>query len=255
MSRAKRCFCLAIVCSLWLHPENCLSQGRLTLDEVSITLEKNAITEHEPVILDVRIQSPLSSSLDFDPGYNWENIKIKVIDPDGRVWHRPSQESREGMRFSNAVHVDAGATATFSLVASDWFSFDKHGIYRIEVGLRPASSSVNSDLSLQVLPRDEVALKAACSALLDRVNNSQSFSASLVAARALADVNDSAAVPYLLAAVKRREFASTMINALGRLNSQDAINALIQASKSDDAETSSRARVALSTLQRAKERQ
>jgi hypothetical protein len=253
MSGAKRSFCWIMFVVFWFYGERCLSQSRLTPGQVSIALEKSSITEHEPVILNIKIQNPSSTRLTFDPGYDWENIEIKVVDPDGHLWTRPPQGMQEGMRFSNAVHVDPGSTTVLSVVVSDWFAFDKAGLYEIEAGMRSPASSVNPELSLVVEPRNEDVLKTTCSELLERANNSPTFSASLVAAKALSDVNDSAAVPYLLASMKKREFVSLMINALARLNSQDAVNALTEASRSNDPETRNRARAALSSLRRTKE--
>jgi hypothetical protein len=159
------------------------------------------------------------------------------------------------MKFSKAVHVDAGAASTISVVASDWFSFEEQGLYQIEVTLRGSpQAGVSAKLLLQVGQKNEDALKAACSALLARVNNSRSFSSSLVAAKALSDINDSAVVPYLAAAMKKREFVSLMIGALARLNTEDAVNALIEASKSHDPETRGQARSALVSLGHANER-
>lgn len=153
------------------------------------------------------------------------------------------------MKFSKAVHVDAGARETISLVASDWFNFEEDGIYQLEVALRGSlAAGVTANLALQVEPRNEEALKATCSSLLSRVNDSQSLSASLVAVKALSGINDPLAVAYLAEAMKRREFVALVIGALARLNTQEAVNALIAASRSPDPETSSQARSALASL-------
>jgi hypothetical protein len=178
MLQAKRqLFQIVAVVSLFLGV-GAIAQISLTPDEVNIALEKGIITEHEPVILDIRFQSPPSTSLDFDPGYDWRNVRVKVVDPSGHAWERPPEVPQEGMKFSNAVHVDAGTERTISLVADEWFSFGQQGLYQIDVVLRDLPSRVSAKLLLQVEPRDEDALKAACSGLLARANNSESFSAS-----------------------------------------------------------------------------
>jgi len=239
-----------IIVSLSFFPgARTFAQNSPTSPEVSISLEKDTITEHEPVIVDIGIQSPPSTSLDFDPGYDWENVEIKVADPHGHIWTRPRRVPQEGMKFSKAVHVDAGARETISLVASDWFNLEEDGIYQLEVALRGSlAAGVTAILALRVEPRNEEALKATCSSLLSRVNDSQSFSASLVAAKALSGINDPLAVPYLAEAMKRREFVALVIGALARLNTQEAVDALIAASRSPDPETSSQARSALASL-------
>ena len=223
-------------------------------DEANIALEKSIVTEHEPVILDIRFQSPPSTSLDFDPGYDWRNVWVKVVDPSGHAWERSPEVPQEGMKFSNAVHVDAGTERTISVVADEWFSFGEQGLYQIDVVLRGFPSRVSAKLSLRVEPRDNDALKAACSGLLARVNGSESFASSLVAAKALSIVKDPVAIPYLAEAMKRREFVSLMIGALAQLKTNDAVDALIEASKSSDPETRGMALSALVSLHRVNER-
>lgn len=61
----------------------------------------------------------LSAEVNFDPGYDWENVQLKVVGPDGRSQERSPGPLREGMRFSNSVHVPAGATETVSLLANE----------------------------------------------------------------------------------------------------------------------------------------
>lgn len=248
MSIRKRRLSQAAGCVFLLLAANVAAQEP-ALSEASVALEKTVISAGEPVILDIAVQNPSATALDVDPGYDWENVEIKVVDPDGRSWTRPPAAPRQGMKFSNAVHLDAGAATTIWVVANDWFKFDEPGAYQIEVVLRGTlRSGATAHLSLRVQQKNPDALKAACSALLERVSNSQTSSESLVAAKALSDVNDSVVVPYLAAALKRREFVPQMISALARLNTDEALNALAEASKSHDPETSSQARAALSAL-------
>lgn len=99
----------------------------------------------------------------------------------------------------------------------------------------PSESSVPSArLRLRVKQRDEGALKTTCSDLVFRINSSNSFRPSLVAAKALSGISDPVAVPYIVAAMKKHEFVSLMTGALARLNTGDP-------------ETSNRGRRALSS--------
>lgn len=218
---------------------------------VGIALEKATISEHEPVILDIKIQSPPSTEVNFDPGYDWENVQIKVVDPNGRSQERSREPLREGMRFGNSVHIPAGTTETVSLLVNDWFSFKEQGFYQIDLVLRGIPSepfAPSARLRLHVEQRDEGMLKTTCSDLLVRINSSNSFRSSLVAAKALSAIDDPLAVPYIVAAMKRREFVSLMTGALARLNTRASVDALVDASKSQDPETSNLARSALASL-------
>jgi len=86
-----------IIVSLSFFPgARSFAQNSLTSPEVSISLEKDTITEHEPVIVDIGIQSPPSTSLDFDPGYDWENVEINIADPHGHMGRAPVGHLRKG---------------------------------------------------------------------------------------------------------------------------------------------------------------
>jgi hypothetical protein len=229
-------------------------QAQEALPRTSITpsLEKEVITQHEPTIVDIVFDNPSQESVDLNIGYDSEEVDLKVLDPDGKVFGKPHSAPKEGMRFSGAVHIAPGSASVESVVLNDWFHFDKVGTYRIEVNLsfaRQFSSGVTADthttLGLTVLPRDEPSLVQACARLLARVQDSPSYARAFTAARALAEVDDPSAVPYLVEAMKRKEFTALMITALAHLKTQSAVEALISASQSSDSETSSLARAAL----------
>jgi hypothetical protein len=235
---------LTLLCCSW-------AQNDIAPAEVSIALEKATITKPEPVILNIRIRNPYSKEVNFDPGYDWEDIEIKVVGPDGHPYERLREPLQEGMKFSNAVRIPAASVATVSLLASEWFNFREEGVYEMDVVLRklPSKPSArNFIVRLKIEPRDEGALRAACSDLLANVNNAHSFASSLVAAKALSGINDPVAVPYLAAAMKKPEFMSLMIGALARLNTKASVDALIDASKSQDPEMSNLALSALASL-------
>jgi hypothetical protein len=219
---------------------------------IAAALEKTPISAGEPVLVDIRIHAPRSSGADFDPGYDSDNIELKVVGPDGRSVARPPVARHEGMKFSEAVHVDAGKQSVFSFLASEWFSFERPGHYVIEVGLRSFHDGplmLSTSLQLDVLSRDVVAMRRTCSSLLDRVNDPRDFATSLVAARALSSIKDEIAIPYISAAIKRREFASLMIDALAKSKTKEALQALKTASETGDPETMSLAHLALRGLE------
>jgi hypothetical protein len=236
-----------------------LAEDALVPTTVKVSLEKAVITQHEPTIIDVVIVSSSSSStgVHFDPGYDNERIDVRVVDPGGQILLKP-HIVRQGMRFSNSIHIEAGRTAVVSVVLNDWFSFDQVGNYVIEVTLLSTKESagegvghIDRRLALAVLPRNEAALDSECSSLLTRIKDSQSYVEQLVAAKGLSSVNDPNAVPFLLEAMKRKEFASLMIAALARIKTGDAVGALAVAEKSDDPDTSALARSALLSLRQA----
>jgi len=245
--------CIVALAGVALCQSPTLANTGVSSTTVRIVLEQNIISAGEPVLVDVKIHAPASSSIDFDPGYDDNNVDLSVIDPIGRVFARQHVTHREGMRFSEAVHVKPGEESVFTLLANDGFSFNEPGHYVVDVLLRGThggTGAIRASLPLQVRERDASALRQTCTALLDRITDSKSFTASLIAARALSSVKDQVAVPYISAAVKRREFASLMIDALARARTEEALEALKVASESNDSETSSLARAALVALKK-----
>jgi hypothetical protein len=159
------------------------------------------------------------------------------------------------LKFREAVRAAPGAAAVSSIVLNDWFDFDKVGVYRIDLSVSPLSDSPRADmqvpdtpLTLTVLPRDEASLASACGDLVIRLRDSKSVEVHRTAAKALAKVDDPAAVPFLAEALKQRDFRPLIIEALVHLNTPDAVKALVSASRSGDDETSRLARAALMGL-------
>lgn len=247
---------LFIAVYVLLASQNLWTQGTPT-PTLTVALEKDAITQHEPVIVDFSLKNPTSKEVDFELGYEHEKVKVEVIDPDGQVWPRPRPIPHEGIVFRQGVQAPAGTTRVSSVLLNNWFNFDKLGQYQINIAVPPSRNSLAGDIDLKgvslflaVLPRHEDSLKSACADLVIRVNSKSAADAN-VAADALSKINDPVAVPFLAKAMKRKWFTSMMIAALARLNTPDAINALISASRSGDPETSALAGAALVALEKA----
>ena len=237
---------------------------------VTVTLEKNTITQHEPVIMRFTFLNPSSQDIAVDLGYDFEEVDVKVTDTDGRVWRRPHLTAREVrerisqglfvppgsiLTFPAVIYAAPGATGVTSIVLNDWVDFDKVGIYRITVAASRLSTSPpgsieikETSLMLTVIPRNEVSLATACAGLITRLMDWKSAEDSETAAKALSKVNDPVAVPFLAQALKQKSFATMMVAALARLNTPDAVIALESASRSSDKETRDAARNALTVL-------
>jgi hypothetical protein len=229
---------------------------------VVAALEKQVVTQHEPVILVFELTNPSAGEADLDLGFGFKNVEVKLTDPAGRTWPKPPlfpPKENEALVFMEGIRAAPRTTGDAYLLLDEWFNFEKVGRYRIEVAVSPSSASASRGLrlpdtvlNLSVLPRQEAALRAACGTLAVRVRESKSYERAEIAAKALAKVEDPAAVPYLAEALSVKPFASIMISALARLNTPDAINALVAASQSSDPETSSLARATLAALKREK---
>jgi hypothetical protein len=224
----------------------------------AISLEKSLITQHEPALLELRFENLSERGTVVSLGENDEKLELRVVDPEGHAFRKSRPEVRHGFASPDAFSVAGGKMSVGYVPLTDWFDFEKIGTYQIEVSLSPSSlekerfsydiRSSPTSLSLTVLPRDERALESICADLLGRTQALHSAGAALSAARALSKVNDPVAVPFLASAMKGNEFKGLMIDALARLKTKEALDALIAASRLDDPETKTLARGALASL-------
>jgi hypothetical protein len=265
MLRTARYTTLAILAGTCLLPPLSAAQAqdqpvRLT---AAISLEKKVVTQHEPVIIDIAFDNPSLRGTVVNLGRGDGKLDVKVVGPGEEVARKPRPTLNEGWGSADIFYIAAASSSTGAVALNLWFDFDKTGAYRIDVTVSPNSSpkepfsytilNNSASLELTVLPEDRPSLESACTDLIKRVEGSNSASTAIVAAEALSRIDDPAVVPYLAEAMKRREFTSLMIAALARLNTDDAVNALVLASRSSDPETRTLAHSALVGLGKAKE--
>ncbi|MCU1263757.1 MAG: hypothetical protein JWM21_75 [Acidobacteria bacterium] len=102
-----------------------------------------------------------------------------------------------------------------------------------------------------VEPRDTRQLNEACADLETQVINARGFSEALDPALALSYVNDSVAIPYLEGLISSRQLVDGYaITGLERIGTDDAIEALRLAAKSENKNTAVLANQALARLAR-----
>jgi hypothetical protein len=255
-SMLRQMFVATLVCEcLLLGTQSSQAQSASVSVATTVSLEKSSVTQHEPVLLELTFENPSEQEVVISLGDDDEKIELKVTDPEGRVFRRPRPVVRQGFGPSDAFYVAAGKSSVGYVALTEWFDFGELGIYQIEANLSSSPSSKEGfsysiqgnygTLRLRVLPRDETSLEAACADLLNRTQDLHSSSGALTAAKGLSRVNDPIAVPFLVAAMKATEFKGLMIDALARLKTRGAVDALLVASRSGDAETRDLARSAL----------
>jgi hypothetical protein len=220
----------------------------------AISLQKNFVSQHEPVIIEMSFENLSPRGIVVNLGSQDEKVRIRVVGPDGRILRRPHLV-HNGWESADVFYVAGSATTIGSVVLSEWFNFEKTGKYRIEVEVAPHSYSQEpfsyhlqnsqATLTLTVLPRDEASLRSACAHLLAGMRDMPTSPITLTAAQALSRVNDPVAVPFLAEGMKAKGFERLMIDALVRLGTEDAINAIVAASHSSDPETRTLASAAL----------
>ena len=243
---------------LLFAPRPALEQDAPVRLTATMLLEKRVVTLHEPVLIDLAFENPSDRGVVVNLGDQDEKLDVKILEPDGKMIEKPKSALRNGWASPDVFDIPQGVESVASIALGEWFTFGKVGSYRIDVTVSPVSSlrepfsytilNNSAVLDLTVLPRDEQSLERACAGLLARAQHLQSPSKAVAAAKALSRVNDPVAVPFLVEAMKEREFKGLMIDALARLRTNSAIDALISASQSSDQETKGLARSALAGI-------
>lgn len=217
---------------------------------VSYRLEKHAITQGEPVLVNVSLRNTSPQPLNVDFGGNGnENIRISIIKPDGQRVQRLPVGRREGITFSGQVHLEPKQSYAETLVLNEWFEFDKIGSYLIEMGLM-SSRTPATTLRLDVQEGDRVKLATVCTELLSRIQTNASAQDSLAATQALSYIRDPVAVPSWKALLNRPDFNMTAISNLAAIGDATAADALLSKLNVGDQGTRSSIRSALKTIAR-----
>ena len=233
-----------------------LTEAQVQLSVV-MSLDKAVVTQHEPVFLRIAIENSSQQGVVINLGHQDEKLDIRVTNPLGSTELRP-RPVKAGWSSPDVLDAPPSGSSAAEVPLNSWFAFHMLGHYRIDLALHPDSLPEepflytlvgnSAVLDLTVLPRDPASLESACASLVETIRNAGSASATAAAANALSAIDDPAAVPFAVQALKKPEFAALMIGALARLRTDEAVRALVSASKSGDRETSSLARSALAAL-------
>ena len=192
---------------------------------------------HEPVVVrfDVFNEStqPITLRLGID---RKENFSLVIRGPDGSEHERPPLPRREGVVRRGDVDLGPGERLRHQLLLDEWASFTAPGKYELAVRLlTPIELSSGAKFvsepyhtSFEVLPRDELHLKAACERFVQQIESTNNVSEMLDAALALAHVDDPIVVPYLEKALRSGKFVEgPVIEGLTRVGNEDAAQILI----------------------------
>ena len=184
-----------------------------------------------------------------------ENFKITLTTPTGKKIHL-TQVRKSGMTRTPDVTIATGENYHQTLVLNEWYDFKQVGFYQIDVELaKPALSNgavvagqEPFNLTLNVDPRDEIALANRCGSLAADIIAFPPYEVAAERALALSYVNDPVAVPYLKRILLANKLVEPIaIRGLERIATPDAVQALGSALTMDY--TSALARAALSKIE------
>ncbi len=217
---------------------------------VSSTLAPAQITLHEPVIMAVQITSRATQQICIDMGWKFvAAFLIRVVTPDGKQIDLSTQVHRQGIlgRAPGVARcLNPNEKFTQRIILNEWYTFDVPGNYQITTTtglpvLIPGSDTTSEDrakaekreaqLNLKILPRDEVALKNRCEALMNRFQERSWITPEQYhAADELSYIGDPIAIPYLSKLAEAH--VSLAVDGLARIGTDEAWEAMIAPAKS-----------------------
>jgi hypothetical protein len=182
--------------------------------KVSFSLEKEAITLHEPVLVRLRADNSSERPLRLDMGFDRVgNLRFFIARPGERPVEI-TPRLHPGIVRAGLVTVAPGGSYTLDILLNELYTFSAKGSYIIQVSLTThgtaapegqATAYKSQKMYLRVLPRNPPQLRQACEGLMGKIMSS-SAEASMESTKALSYVNDLVAVPYLEQAATRGPF-------------------------------------------------
>lgn len=212
-------------------PATCRAQSTPV---VSWQILDQRVTLHEPVILKLTVQNYSREPAIIDLGASLvAGIAITITTPAGSSFHPGINVS--GLHPSGRVSIDPGATYSRVYSIDEWYEFESTGIFGIGVsltspivvGAEHITPEPPTFYTITIVPRDVPALRKRCEALASQADGAEpGSSVEEEAVRILSAINDPVAVPYLTRLGSRTTVQVSVITAIGRFSTVDAIAAL-----------------------------
>jgi len=210
------------------------------------------ITLHEPVAIDVLITNIVSDEITCDFGFDGNGaFNFSVLTPDWKIML--PERLREEIGEGGVRHLKPGDQYSKRILLNHWFQFESPGAYRISVAMElpiiigksavghigptdeNGHQSEEAVFDLTILSRNEVVLKERCDDLLQKIQEiGESTTEKLPLVEELSYIKDPIAIPYLAMLLKSKVFAANGLYALQRIGTDEAIEAMIPATQSED---------------------
>jgi hypothetical protein len=226
---------------------------------LSFDFPEQRLTLHEPVILTFKVTNNAPGAIKLFLGEDRKaGFSFTLMKPDGTTVKLPPYRP-EGLSVSGDLSVQPGESYFQNLLLNEWYDFASLGTYELDARLvQPilADSGVsyggNAGLSarIEITPRDELTLSKTCDNLASAVEGATSASQEAVeSALALSYIRDPIAVPYLRRVLKgQRMVENFAIKGLEAIANESAVQALIEGSKMEYADSAVLSRSALARI-------
>ena len=206
-------FVLFIVGLLTLSGTVTTKVAQSSQSELKCTLTaKSSFTQGEPILLRLKLENSSNKLRGVDLGYDREGaLLFRLIRPDGFSIDLPQTEIRGGIALRGEVTIPAQENHSQQIILDNWYKFTEPGPYRVALEIL-FSPCARQELRFEITPEDLDRLKSVCNELLDAIEkNRYHYAKAADAAKALAQVHNPIAVPYLTKALESNPMVSSIV--------------------------------------------
>jgi len=223
---------------------------------------KESVSLHEPVAVVFSVHNGLSQPITLTLGaQSRQFFQFSLTTPDRQVLQNsrnPGEEVDVVTVGSGTTVVAPGADYKQTLLMNQWFTFKTPGTYlliaklttNIDVSGDGSLPPRNQAIRLQIKPRDPAHLNMVCAELAKQVAMAPNAEAAQDPALKLSLIEDPIVVPYLVEVLSYNKLIDHLvIPGLGRIGTDDAVEALLYALDSGLSDRAQLARQALTRME------
>lgn len=204
--------------------------------ELHLTLDRQAVTLHEPVVANLSIRNSSAGHMRLNLGTNGNQyVGVWIKHPSGEQSSVGGLPAPEGFAAVVNVPLGPGDTHTQQLILDAWHSFDAAGEYELMANLEAAAvadtdapqSLVSEKVQLTVTPRNAKQLSDRAKILLADVLGAPNLAQAAEKATVLSYFVDPIAVPALTQLLAQNDLIRAIaIDGLIRIGSEESVAAL-----------------------------
>ena len=174
---------------------------------------KSSFTQGEPILLRLKLENSSHEPRAVNLGYDREGAFLfRLVPPDGFSIDLPQTQIRQGISLIGEVKIPAQESHSQQIILDNWYKFSESGTYRVAFEILH-SSCARQELRFEITPQDLDSLRSVCKELLDAIEkNKHHYGNAADAAKALAQVHNPIAVPYLTKALELNPMVSSIVN-------------------------------------------
>lgn len=187
------------------------------------------LRQGQPVVLTLTLENRSFEEVVLDLGHDRQGaFQFRLKEREGDWIDLPPKKVREGISLVAKISLPAQGSYSQQFILDEWYKFNQLGKYTVSVTL-PNSLCQRSELDFEILPFDAELLSEFCDRQVELIRkNTNDYGKAADAAKVLARVDYSLAVPFLVKALEANQMVdSILIPALERIGDKEAVDFLI----------------------------